>query len=132
MNIPAADRAALEIIVADLACAWNSADAARFAEQFAFDGEQVNIFGAQLHGRREIEERHAKVFQSVFRESINTLRIVDASLVASDVLLARISSTVDVPHGTLKGELQTIASVVLHRRGARWEIILFHNTRVAP
>jgi hypothetical protein len=61
------------------------------------------------------------------------LRILDARRLGTDVLLAQISSVVDVPRGPLRGELRTIASVVLRRvHEAHWEIVLFHNTRQQP
>jgi uncharacterized protein (TIGR02246 family) len=131
VNLPSADRAALEALVAELAQAWNAGDAARFAAQFAWDAEQVNIFGAQLHGRHGIEVQHDRIFKTVFLGSINALHVADARLVAADVLLARVASSVDVPRGPLQGRLDTMGSLVLLRTGARWEIVLFHNTRVA-
>lgn len=125
------DRAALETIVAELAEAWNAGDAARFAACFSPDAEQVNIFGSRLLGREEIAARHDGVFKTIFRESANTLGILDARYAAADVLLVRLCSTVAVPHGPLAGTLQTIASLVLRKDDAGWEIVLFHNTRVA-
>lgn len=131
MNLPLADRLALEEIAAQLAHAWNAGDAAGFAALFAPDGEQVNIFGTQLRGRHEIEQRHEHIFATVFWGSRNALRVVDARLAGTYVMLARVSSVVDVPQGPLQGQLQTIASMVLLRSSRQWEIVLFHNTRVA-
>lgn len=74
--------------------------------------------------------RHAHIFASIFRESTNAFRVLDVRSAADGVLLARISSVVDVPRGPLAGRLETIASAVLQRAGDGWEITLFHNTRV--
>lgn len=131
-SLSAADYAQLREILAELADAWNAGDAHRYAAQFSWDGDQVNIFGLQLHGRREIAERHDRVFKTIFRNSINVLEIVDARIVSADVLAARVSSVVAVPQGPLQGDLRTIASLVLRRAGTQWEIVLFHNTRVSP
>jgi uncharacterized protein (TIGR02246 family) len=128
--VPTPDFAQLQEIVAEMAHAWNAGDALRYAARFAWDGEQVNIFGAQLHGRHEIAERHDRVFKTIFADSSNVLEIVDARTVSADVLAARVSSVVTVPQGPLQGELRTLASLVLRRAGTRWEIVLFHNTRV--
>jgi uncharacterized protein (TIGR02246 family) len=130
MNLPVADRDALEMVIAGLEEAWNAGDGARFAAHFTSDAEQVNIFGMQLHGREEIERRHDQVFKSVFLNSTNSLSVIDARLLAADVMLARILSGVEVPQGPLQGRVDTIASLVLLRTGARWEIALFHNTRI--
>ncbi len=128
---PLEERRALEAILEELTQAWNAGDAQRFAAPFAPEAVQVNIFGAQLRGRQEIAERHDRIFKTIFRESINAFEIIDADLAATNVMLARISSAVTVPHGPLQGELRTIASLVLRRTDTRWEILLFHNTRVA-
>lgn len=131
-EIAAADRAAIDAIVAELAGAWNAGDAKRYAAPFALDAEQVNIFGTRLIGREEIARRHAHVFETIFRESTNVLRVLDARYAGRDVLLVRVDSVVSIPHGPMQGELHTIFSLVLCRTGSSWEIVLFHNTRVTP
>jgi uncharacterized protein (TIGR02246 family) len=130
MNLPASNRSALGAVVAELMQAWNDGDGRRFASQFALDAEQVNIFGVRLRGRCEIGERHDRIFKTIFRGSVNTLQVLNARLLAADVLLAQMSSLVDVPQGLFKGELRTIVSMVLIRNETHWEIVLFHNTRV--
>jgi uncharacterized protein (TIGR02246 family) len=125
------DRTALEAIVAQLAQAWNAGDGKQFASVFAYDGDQINIMGEQLIGRDQIRERHEKIFKTVFRESRNILKVVSARYAGANVILARISSTVAVPHGELQGELHTLGSLVLRNTGSNWEVVLFHNTRVA-
>lgn len=127
------DRLSLEAIVERLAAAWNGGDAAGFAAPFAADAQQVNIFGARLIGREEIRARHDEIFKSIFRGSTNVLHVLEARRLAPDVLLAQVSSAVDVPQGPLRGELRTVASLVLHRgRGGDWSIVLFHNTSQQP
>lgn len=125
------DRAALELIVAAMEGAWNAGDAAAFAAPFAIDGDQVNIFGALLKDRDHVASQHERIFASIFRGSHNALRIVDARYVTPDVVLARVSSVVEVPEGPLRGKLETLASVIFRRNGPRWELVTFHNTRVA-
>lgn len=128
-----ADRAVLASIVAQLARAWNDGDGPGFAAPFAADAQQVNIFGTRLIGRGAIRDRHAAVFADIFRESTGVFHILDARRLGPEVLLAQISSVVNIPHGPLRGELRTIASMVLRRMSdADWEIVLFHNTRRQP
>lgn len=88
---------ALRLIVAELADAWNAGDAHRFAGVFADEGEQVNIFGTQLRGRGEIADRHDRIFKTIFRGSTNTFEIIDSVELSQNVVLARISSTVEIP-----------------------------------
>lgn len=121
---------ALETILAQMEQAWNAGDGARFAAPFALDAVQVNTFGSILNGREEIAQRHDSIFKSIFRASRNTLRIVSARYVTDDVVLARISSVVEVPQGPLQGDLKTLASLLFQRSDAGWELVTFHNTRV--
>lgn len=125
------ERAALESTVAAMERAWNAGDAVGFTAPFAVDGDQVNIFGALLKDRDHIASQHDRIFSSVFRESRNELRIVDARYVTPDVILAHLSSVVDVPGGPLRGKLETFASLIFRRNGPDWELVTFHNTRVA-
>lgn len=132
-NLNQADRAVLESLADRLARAWNNGDAAAFAAPFAADAQQVNIFGARLVGRDAIRDRHAAIFADVFRASTNVLQILDARRLGPEVLLAQLSSVVEVPHGPLRGTLRTIASIVVRSvRDADCEIVLFHNTRQQP
>jgi uncharacterized protein (TIGR02246 family) len=125
------DAVALESILAEMEQAWNAGDGARFAAPFAADGVQVNIFGVTLNGREEIAARHESIFKSIFRGSRNTLRIVASRYVDDNILLARMSSLVEVPQGPLRGELKTLASLLFRRTDAGWELMSFHNTRIA-
>lgn len=132
-DLSQADRSALQSILDQLASAWNKGDAAGFAAPFASDAQQVNIFGARLIGREGIRVRHAAIFADIFRESTNVLQLLDARRLGTDVLLAQLSSVVEIPHGPLRGTLRTIASLVLRRaRDGDWEIVLFHNTAQQP
>lgn len=130
--IAAADRERIFAIVAHIERAWNDADAVCFAQPFADDGEQVNIFGTTLRDRAEIETRHREIFQTIFRGSRNVLTIEALRLIADGAILARVGSIVEVPEGPLRGTLHTRATLVLRRTATRgWEIVTFHNTRVA-
>lgn len=121
----------LQAIIGELAVSWNAGDGQRFASVFAEDAVQINIFGSQLCGRGEIAERHDHIFKTIFRGSTNSLTLIDARELSADVLVARISSVVRAAPA-VRGELQTVGSLVLQRsQTGRWEIVLFHNTRVA-
>ena len=132
-TVESADRAAIVAVVSELADAWNAGDSERFAAPFADDGDQVNIFGMTLRGRAEIDARHRMVFDTIFRESVNDLAVDSVRPIASGALLARITSSVRIPHGPMQGTLQTRATLVFRKHGTcGWEIVTFHNTRVAP
>jgi uncharacterized protein (TIGR02246 family) len=130
-DIAERDRAALSEIIRSMETAWNAGDADGFASPFGQDGDQVNIFGTHLRNRDEIRIRHAQIFQTVFLSSINSLTLQDARYVTADVILGHVRSAVTVPQGPLQGELCTLASLVFRKTAGRWEVVTFHNTRIA-
>ncbi len=130
--IAPADQAALDAIVAELTEAWNAGDAARYAAAFSLDGDQVNIFGQHLKDRDEIKARHDRVFKTIFLNSRNSLWLVAARHISPDVIIAHMRSVVDIPRGTLQGKLETLASLVFRKTSTGWELVTFHNTRLAP
>ena len=131
-NITPVDRALLESIVAEMEEAWNVGDARGFAAHCTPDADQINIFGTLLKGREEIVNRHDRVFKTIFQGSRNTLRLIGSSYVTADVILARLHSTIDVPHGPLQGKLETIASLLFRKTNVTCELMTFHNTRIGP
>jgi uncharacterized protein (TIGR02246 family) len=128
--LTADDRLKIDSIVADIANAWNASDSTAFSVHFASDATQINIYGKELLGAEQIREQHDRIFNTIFKNSRNTLRVVDAGYASQEIVIARVSSTVEVPQGPLKGDLRTLGSLVLRRSSAGWQIVLFHNTRV--
>jgi uncharacterized protein (TIGR02246 family) len=52
----AAEKAAIERLSSDFAAAWNAHDAKRMAAVWAEDGDLINPFGQNAHGRADIEK----------------------------------------------------------------------------
>jgi len=69
MDAQSADRSSIEARLAALERAWNLHDARAFAAVFAEDADFVNVFGMPAKGRKAIEEFHAPIFATMFRES---------------------------------------------------------------
>src|SRR5437588_12581141 len=87
-------------IVNRLVHAWNAADGAAFGAEFTADGDFVNIFGVQMRGRSEIEKRHQYLFDALFAGSTCELAVVDARVLAPNVVLAHSTSIIKSPYGT--------------------------------
>jgi uncharacterized protein (TIGR02246 family) len=131
-TIAPADLSALKRVIAELEAAWNAGDGARFSGPFALDGDQINIFGAHLENRSEIASRHDFIFKTIFLGSRSSLRLVEARHVTSEVILARVHSTVEIPRGPLQGMLETLGSLVFRKTRVGWELVTFHNTQIGP
>ena len=126
----------IESVVNALAESWNSHDMMLFAAQFADDADFVNVLGMHWHGRPAIEEKHAELHRTVFRNS--TLKISEYSVrpLTGDVVLAHIQwemsgheTPADVAFEKVRHGMITAVFV---EREERWVIGAFQNTEVAP
>ncbi len=117
-------------LASGLAAAWNQHDMRAFASLFHEDAAFVNVAGAYLYSRREIQRIHAAAHAGPFRNSTLTAWPEDARLLGSDVIIAHVRSEV---HGDdrIPGRVrQTLMTLVIERRGPRWKVIAAHNTNV--
>jgi len=117
-------------LTSGLAAAWNRHDMRAFAGLFHDDAAFVNVAGAYLHGRGEIERTHAAAHAEPFRNSNLTAWPEDARSLGSDVIVAHVRSEL---HGDDRapGQVrQAIMTLVIERRGSHWKIVTAHNTSV--
>jgi len=111
--------------------AWNAGDGERFAKPFALDGDQVNVIGEVLRGREDIAARHDQIFTTVYRGSRIKLELIQLTYVTGDVVLTRVQSALDVPHGPRQGRIATLMTVLFRKTHGRWEIVTLHKTQIA-
>lgn len=121
---------ALAAALQHLESGWNSADGKRFAEPFADDADFVDIRGEHHKGKATIAGGHAAIFASIYRGSRIKYEPMDARSLTEGVILGHTRSTLEAPIGPLAGTHEALASVVLIRSGAHWQIAAFHNTLV--
>jgi uncharacterized protein (TIGR02246 family) len=119
-------------LVERLEQAWNQADGAAFARDFADDADFVNIRGEHHTGQPAIAAGHQGIFDTIYKGSTNRLELESARLVAPGSIVAVVRSTLEAPVGPLHGTNQARFTLVLVERGGRWEVEAFHNTLVLP
>ena len=118
-------------ILGRLARAWNAADGGAWGAEFIDDADFVNIFGAQFRGRTEIERRHQYLFDAPFKGSTCEFTVVDARLLAPNVILAHSTGLARIPTGPMAGEQSSRQSVVLVCGDAgTWRVAALHNTLI--
>ncbi len=117
----------VQVVVNELAAAWNHGDAAAFAKRFQKDGTFTNVNGTAFVGHAAFEERHRAIFAGPLKGSVTTMTVRREQLVRPDVAL------VDVDCVTKVGAADPIGSkllLVLTRDAEQWSIAAFHNTPV--
>lgn len=125
----------IRALVATFGDAWNRHDVHAFAAAFAEDADFTNVIGMGAHGRGAIEEFHAPMFSTRFK---------DTHLTATDMKIRMLSPTiasVDV-HWEMTGALEVDGSTIPLRKGllnlvvteqsGRWLITVMHNQEFTP
>lgn len=131
-QVTAADRTAIDAIVASLESAWNAGDGEAFAALFADDADFVNVRAEHHQGRRAIAAGHTAILRTIYAGSTNRYTIESARLVTPDIALVHVQAVLDVPSGPLAGRMQALFSMLLVRSAAAWQIASFHNTLQPP
>jgi uncharacterized protein (TIGR02246 family) len=134
MESRVAERRAIETQLAALENAWNRHDAAAFAAVFAEDADFVNVFGMPATGRKAIQEFHAPIFATLFRDSRLSLvekrvRFLGSEVAAVD---ARWEMTgARDPQGNAWPKRRGLLSFVA-TRGSEWRFDVAHNMELPP
>jgi uncharacterized protein (TIGR02246 family) len=125
------DRDQVTAIIDKWEKAWNSHDMHAFASLFHEDGVWILWTGEVWKGRNAIEEGHAAVHKTVFRNSIQRERLEELTFVGSDAAVVRFYSTLT---GDERAPGKTIRSrkiLIVTKRAGAWKVGWGQNTRLA-
>ena len=127
-------RVQIDQVVQTLIASWNEHDMPAYSSCFTEDADLVNVLGMRLHGRERIQQQHAVLHRTIFRNS--ALRALDSTMrrPAAGVMLVHLQWEMtghETPPGAPFGETrQGLATLVLVEQEARWLVTAFHNTDV--
>ena len=127
----ASDREQITAILRSWEEAWNSHDMRAFADLFHEDGVWVLWTGAVWRGRAAIEEGHAAVHKTVFRNSIQRERLEELTFVGPDAAVIRFFSTLTGDARAPDKVIRSRKVLVVTRREGKWKIGWGQNTRLA-
>ena len=122
-----------------LAQAWNTPDAAMWANEYWPQGELINILGGIMPDPVAIRDRHAAVLAGPFKGSHfeSTVRRIqflgpDVAIVDTDIRVTRFHALPPGAVATSPGVLLTRMKHVYQRRDGIWRIAASQNTAVLP
>ena len=127
----ATDRQQIEAIISQWESAWNTHDMARFSALFHDDGVWVLWTGAVWTGRPAIEEGHAEVHRTVFRNGTQRELLEELTFVGPDAAVARFCSVLEGDERATEKLVRSSKIVVLTRREGTWRVGWGQNTRLA-
>ena len=126
----AKDEEEIQKVLAQQAEAWNRHDAKAFSLVFAEDADFTNVVGMSAHGRAEIEEFHAPMFATRFKDThlniTNTkIRFINPDVAAVDrwweMTGAKTQEGKEIPLRT------GLLNFVMTKEGGQWFITVMHN-----
>lgn len=104
---------------------------AAFAKLFHDDATFVNVAGACMRGREEIQRAHAARHAGPFRDSVLSAELLDARSIGSAVVLAHASTHLRGDSRSPGEVRDTLMALVIECRETTWKIIAAHNGNVA-
>jgi uncharacterized protein (TIGR02246 family) len=111
--------------------AWNKHDMTALANLFHEDGVWVLWTGRVWVGRKAIEEGHAEVHRTVFRNSVQREWLEELTFVGPDAAVVRYCSTLTGDERSPGKTVRSRKILVVTRRDDVWKIGWGQNTRFA-
>ena len=127
----AADREQIMAIIASWEKAWNSHDMHAFGTLFHDDGVWVLWTGLVWKGRAAIEEGHAAVHKTVFRNSVQRETLEELTFVGPDAAVVRFYSTLTGDERAPDKVIRSRKFLVVTKRDGNWKVGWGQNTRLA-
>ena len=125
-----ADREQITKLLAHWEDAWNTHDMAAFASAFHEDGVWILWTGDVWKGRRVIEEGHAAVHKTVFRNSTQRELLEELTFVGPDAAVVRFCSVLTGDERAPKEVIRSRKFLVVTKRQSVWKVSWGQNTRL--
>ena len=126
----AGDREQIAAILGRWEEAWNAHDMAAFASLFHEDGIWVLWTGEVWAGRRVIEEGHAAVHKTIFRNSIQREHLEELTFVGPDAAVVRFCSVLTGSEQSPNEPIRSRKFLVVTKRQGVWKMSWGQNTRL--
>ena len=126
-----ADRKEISAILEKWEAAWNDHDMHALANLFHEDGIWILWTGHVWTGRKTIEEGHAEVHRTVFRNSVQRERLEELRFVGPDAAVVRFCSTLTGDARAPDKLVRSRKILIVTRREDAWKIGWGQNTRFA-
>ena len=126
-----ADRAQITALIDSWEKAWNSHDMRAFGRLFHEDGVWILWTGEVWKGRTLIEEGHAAVHKTVFRNSVQRERLEELTFVGPDAAVVRFYSTLTGDERFPDKVVRSRKILIVTKRDGTWKVGWGQNTRFA-
>jgi uncharacterized protein (TIGR02246 family) len=125
------DRKQIAAIIRSWEEAWNKHDMHAFANLFHENGGWILWTGQVWKGRSAIEEGHAAVHRTVFRNSIQRERLEELTFVGREAAVVRFYSTLTGDERSPDKLIRSRKVLIVTKRNGTWKVGWGQNTRLA-
>jgi uncharacterized protein (TIGR02246 family) len=124
---PSVDEKTIRKVFADYDTTWNQHDMKAHAQLFAEDADFVDVVGAYLSGRNEIERQHTEMHAGQYQDSQMTTISVAVRFLSADVAVVHRAAEAAYNRGNVKRRM--FMTAVMTKRDNRWLIAAVQNTQ---
>jgi uncharacterized protein (TIGR02246 family) len=124
------EKEAIQRTLSNFEEAWNNHDVKAFSLVFAHDADFTNVFGQTSQGRSAIEQFHAPMFSTMFKDSRlalaeSNIRFIKPDVAAVDVMWEMTGAT--DPSGDPWPERKGLINLIMTNENEDWIILVMHN-----
>src|SRR5690606_38932114 len=110
--------------------AWNRQDAKAFSKVFTEDADFTNVFGKGATGRKEVEDFHAPIFNTIFKNSYQKITKTKIRFIKPDVAAVdawwEMEGVTDM-EGKAMPARKGLANFIMTPEDDRWLVVVMHN-----
>lgn len=124
------DRAMINGLPLAFQAAWNRHDATALSLPFHPDADFTNVFGMRATGREAVQEFHAPIFETMFRDSHLEIHDIAIRMLRPDVAMVDVLWTMSGatgPTGDPWPERRGLMDLICTREASTWGIAVMHN-----
>lgn len=125
------DEGALQAILQKFETAWNAYDSVSIAALFAEDANFIHIYGGQLDGQAAIEAAHKDIFNTIYRGSDASFMLRSIRFLRPNVAVVFARAHVKFKENNERREIETRPTLIVVKEQAKWQIVVFQNTKVS-
>ena len=126
----AEDRAQITSIVDKWERAWNTHDMAAYAALYHDDGVWVLWTGNVWTGKQAIEDGHAAVHKTIFRNSTQRELLEELTFIGADAAIVRFCSVLTGSDQAPDSVIRSRMFLVVPKRHGKWTVSWGQNTRL--
>lgn len=126
----AEDRAQITAIVDKWEHAWNTHDMAAYGALYHDDGVWVLWTGNVWRGKQAIEDGHAAVHKTIFRNSTQRELLEELTFIGADAAIVRFCSVLTGSDQAPDSVIRSRKFLVVTKRHGQWKVSWGQNTRL--